>query len=126
MRRESNSNRSERNELARPNKRRATGWAGGTEEKCERVRDREEAEAGELRRQCAELVGENAEAIAKTRALPPMGLNARAADVWEPLFVLPDLRGAGIGRKKRGRRRWRCRERSKRTMRSGRYCWIAW
>jgi hypothetical protein len=62
------------------------------EEECEELRDLEE-EGRTLRRKCARFVIDHEEAIRAARPKAPAGLNNRAADVWEPLFVLADLAG---------------------------------
>jgi hypothetical protein len=63
-------------------------------EECERLKM---MKATELKRRCARFVLDHAAEI--TNADPPMpaGLTNRAADIWEPLFVLADLAG-GIWR----------------------------
>jgi hypothetical protein len=62
-------------------------------EKCERLRNFKDEEAAELRRQCAEFVEQHREEIANAEPAIPEGLNDRAGDIWEPLFVLADLAG---------------------------------
>jgi hypothetical protein len=70
-------------------------------EKCERIRNLSPAEAAELHRQCAEFVQQHRDLIAGAQPLIPDGLNDRAADIWEPLFVLADLAGGGWPEKAR-------------------------
>jgi hypothetical protein len=64
-----------------------------TAEKCERIRSLKSAESAHLRRQCADFVRQHRDHIANAQPLIPDGLNHRAADIWEPLFVLADLAG---------------------------------
>jgi hypothetical protein len=59
-------------------------------EKCDRIRD---LETTTLRRQCARVVLDHSKEIAHARPELPASLNDRAADIWEPLFVLADLAG---------------------------------
>jgi hypothetical protein len=47
----------------------------------------------DLRRQCLLFVADHGKAIAATQPSLPPALNDRAADIWEPLFVLADLAG---------------------------------
>jgi putative DNA primase/helicase len=61
-----------------------------TEEECERLRN---LEPGPLRQQCARLVADHADEIARARPEVPAILNDRASDVWEPLLALADLAG---------------------------------
>ena len=54
-------------------------------EKCERLKFLD----GEvLRRKCARFVEDHAEEIQSAQPTIPEALNDRAADIWEPLFVL--------------------------------------
>jgi putative DNA primase/helicase len=50
-------------------------------------------EGAELRRKCARFIRDHAAAIKSAQPAIPSGLNDRAADIWEPLFVLADLAG---------------------------------
>jgi hypothetical protein len=59
-------------------------------EKCERLRN---LKGTDLRRKCARFVMDHAEEIAGATPEIPEDLNDRAADIWEPLFVLADLAG---------------------------------
>ena len=59
-------------------------------EQCERIRN---LETTTLRRQCARFVLDHGQQIANARPELPKSLNDRAADIWEPLFVLADLAG---------------------------------
>jgi putative DNA primase/helicase len=59
-------------------------------EECEKLRD---LDGSVLRRKCARFVLDNANRIANARPAMPPELNDRAADVWEPLFVLAELAG---------------------------------
>jgi hypothetical protein len=59
-------------------------------EQCKRIRD---LDTTNLRRQCARFVLDHAQEIAAARPEIPRALNDRAADIWEPLFVLADLAG---------------------------------
>ncbi len=59
-------------------------------DKCERLRS---FKGEDLRRQCARFVLDHAAQIAAAEPQLPAGLNDRAADIWEPLFVLADLAG---------------------------------
>jgi hypothetical protein len=59
-------------------------------EACERLN---RLDTSILQRQCARFVLDNTNAIANDRPKIPTGLNDRAADIWEPLFVLADLAG---------------------------------
>ncbi|MDB6059021.1 MAG: hypothetical protein JWO95_2865 [Verrucomicrobiales bacterium] len=57
-------------------------------EKCERLKSLD----GEiLRRKCARFVQDHAEEIQSAQPTIPEALNDRAADIWEPLFVLADI-----------------------------------
>jgi hypothetical protein len=60
------------------------------EERCERLR---KFSAGDLKRKCLRFVLDNAAAIAAAEPALPPELNDRAADIWEPLFVIADLAG---------------------------------
>jgi putative DNA primase/helicase len=60
-------------------------------EKCERLRELDRAQAGQLRQQCARFAADHAQAIAQSKPPMPAALNDRAADLWEPLLVLADL-----------------------------------
>jgi putative DNA primase/helicase len=60
------------------------------QEQCERLRN---VDTQSLRQQCARFVLDHASQITSaTPAIPPT-LHDRAADIWEPLFVLADLAG---------------------------------
>jgi hypothetical protein len=59
-------------------------------EQCQRIRG---LNTLDLRRQCARFVLDHAQAITNARTEIPDPLNDRAADIWEPLFVLADLVG---------------------------------
>jgi putative DNA primase/helicase len=59
-------------------------------EDCERLRN---FETSNLRQRCAQFVSENRAAIASAESEIPKSLHDRAADIWEPLFVLADLAG---------------------------------
>src|SRR5262249_6250992 len=61
-------------------------------EQCERLRNLDPI-AADLRRQCARLVLDHQQQIAKTSPALPDTLNDREADLWEPLFVLADIAG---------------------------------
>ena len=60
---------------------------------CERLRDLDTMPLEELRRKCARFVLDNEQAIARAKPEPPRGLNDRAADICDPLFVIADLAG---------------------------------
>ncbi|HEY5911117.1 MAG TPA: DUF3631 domain-containing protein [Verrucomicrobiae bacterium] len=60
------------------------------DEKCERLR---KFKAGDLKRKCLRFVLDHAAAIASAQPDIPPELNDRAADIWEPLFVIADLAG---------------------------------
>jgi hypothetical protein len=62
-------------------------------EPCERLN---RLDTSNLQRQCARFVLDNASAIANERPAIPAALNDRAADIWEPLFVLADLAGGNF------------------------------
>ncbi len=62
----------------------------GTDEACERLK---RLNATELKRKCARFVADHAAEIAAAEPAIPAGLTNRAADIWEPLFVLADLAG---------------------------------
>src|SRR5205814_1055441 len=59
-------------------------------EECTRIR---ELDTLDLRRQCARFVLDHTKEIAAAKPEIPRSLNDRAADIWEPLFVLADLAG---------------------------------
>jgi hypothetical protein len=59
-------------------------------EDCERLRN---FEVSNLRERCAQFVSENRAAIGSAEPEIPESLHDRAADIWEPLFVLADLAG---------------------------------
>lgn len=59
-------------------------------EDCERLRN---FESSNLRERCAQFVSQNRAAIASEEPEIPESLHDRAADIWEPLFVLADLAG---------------------------------
>ncbi len=59
-------------------------------EPCERLRD---LDGTEMRRRCAEFVGQHEVEIANARPRIPAALNDRAGDIWEPLLALADLAG---------------------------------
>jgi putative DNA primase/helicase len=59
-------------------------------EDCERLRN---FEVSNLRERCAQFVNENRAAIGSAEPEIPESLHDRAADIWEPLFVLADLAG---------------------------------
>jgi hypothetical protein len=67
-------------------------------EDCERLRN---FEASNLRERCAQFVRQNRAAIASAEPEIPESLHDRAADIWEPLFVLADLAGGDWPRKAR-------------------------
>jgi hypothetical protein len=69
-----------------------------TLEKCEPLRL---LDPTPLRRQAARFVLDHRDAIAAARPQLPDDLNDRAADIWEPLFVLADLAAADWPRKAR-------------------------
>jgi len=60
------------------------------QEQCDRLRD---LRTTSLREQCLRFVHDHQSAIAAAQPLIPATLNDRAADIWEPLFVLADLVG---------------------------------
>jgi hypothetical protein len=60
------------------------------EEECERLKH---LDTTELKRKCARFVADHAAEMAKAEPEIPEGLTNRAADIWEPLFVLADLAG---------------------------------
>ncbi|HSU54247.1 MAG TPA: DUF3631 domain-containing protein, partial [Candidatus Dormibacteraeota bacterium] len=60
------------------------------DEQCERLRN---LDATDLRRQCARFVLDHAGPIASAAPMLPAELNDRAADIWEPLFIIADLAG---------------------------------
>src|SRR4051794_16809454 len=59
-------------------------------QECEKLRN---LDGNILRRKCARFVMDHAEEIRQGRPVMPEGLNDRAADVWEPLFVLAEIAG---------------------------------
>jgi hypothetical protein len=61
-----------------------------SDQKCERLRH---LQPEPLKRQCARFVLDHADTIAAAEPELPPELNDRAADIWEPLFVLADLAG---------------------------------
>jgi hypothetical protein len=67
-------------------------------EDCDRLR---KFEASNLRERCAQFVSQNRAAIASAEPEIPESLHDRAADIWEPLFVLADLAGGDWPRKAR-------------------------
>lgn len=67
-------------------------------EDCERLRN---FESSNLRERCAQFVRQNRAAIASAEPEIPESLHDRAADIWEPLFVLADLAGGDWPRKAR-------------------------
>ncbi len=67
-------------------------------EDCDRLRN---FEASNLRQRCAQFVSQNRAAIASAAPEIPQSLHDRAADIWEPLFVLADLAGGDWPRKAR-------------------------
>jgi hypothetical protein len=60
-------------------------------EECERLRS---VDTRALQQQCARFVLDHAPQIASASPVIPPTLHDRAADIWEPLFVLADLAGA--------------------------------
>ena len=60
------------------------------DEECERTRNLDPVD---LRKRCAQFALEHRETIAGARADIPKELNDRAADIWEPLFVIADIAG---------------------------------
>ena len=60
---------------------------------CQRLRDLDAMPLEELRRKCARFVLDHEGAIARAKPELPLGLNDRAADICEPLFVIADLAG---------------------------------
>ena len=60
------------------------------EEPCERLR---KFDAGDIKRKCLRFALDHAEQIAAAEPDIPRELNDRAADIWEPLFVIADLAG---------------------------------
>jgi len=63
------------------------------EEICERLKKLTKQQALVLRRKCARVVTDHAEAIESMEPVLPNELNDRAADIWEPLLVLAELAG---------------------------------
>jgi putative DNA primase/helicase len=70
-------------------------------EKTERLRALKRPEAAAIHRLCEEFVQQHRDAIANAQPAIPEGLNDRAADIWEPLFVLADLAGGDWPQKAR-------------------------
>jgi hypothetical protein len=62
------------------------------DEQCDRLRDIDDHVAS-LKERCAKFVADNQDRIAGARPPIPQALSDRAADIWEPLFVLADLAG---------------------------------
>lgn len=60
------------------------------QEQCERLRN---LDTRSLQQQCARFVLDHASQIAGASPVIPPTLHDRAADIWEPLFVLADLAG---------------------------------
>jgi putative DNA primase/helicase len=60
------------------------------EEPCERLR---KFNSGDIKRKCLRFALDHADQIAASQPDIPRELNDRAADVWEPLFVIADLAG---------------------------------
>ncbi len=60
------------------------------DEPCERLR---KFSAGDIMSKCLRFVLDHAEQIAAAEPDIPSELNDRAADIWEPLFVIADLAG---------------------------------
>jgi hypothetical protein len=60
------------------------------EEHCERLR---KFKPGDVKRKCLRFVLDHADKIAIAEPEIPRELNDRAADIWEPLFVMADLAG---------------------------------
>ena len=60
------------------------------QEQCERLRN---VDTRALQQQCARFVLDHAPQIASASPAIPPTLHDRAADIWEPLFVLADLAG---------------------------------
>ena len=67
-------------------------------ERCERLRT---LKGKEFRRKCARFVMDHANEITVGQPEIPADLNDRAADIWEPLFVLADMAGTDWGQKAR-------------------------
>lgn len=61
-----------------------------SEDSCERLR---KFDPGDVKRKCLRFVLDHAAEIAAAEPHIPGELNDRAADVWEPLFVIADLAG---------------------------------
>ena len=70
-------------------------------EKTERLRSLKREEADAIHRLCEDFVRQHRDAIANAQPAIPEGLNDRAADIWEPLFVLADLKGGDWPQKAR-------------------------
>ncbi|HWX22761.1 MAG TPA: DUF3631 domain-containing protein, partial [Candidatus Binatia bacterium] len=60
------------------------------DEPCERLR---KFDPGDIKRKCLRFVLDHKEQIAAAEPEIPRELNDRAADIWEPLFVIADLAG---------------------------------
>jgi hypothetical protein len=60
------------------------------QEQCERLRN---VDTRSLQQQCARFVLDHVAQIASASPVIPPTLHDRAADIWEPLFVLADLAG---------------------------------
>lgn len=60
------------------------------EEQCVRLR---KFDPGDIKRKCLRFVLDHAKEIASAEPEIPKELNDRAADIWEPLFVIADLAG---------------------------------
>ena len=63
------------------------------DEKTEKLRHTDRTLFTNVSRKCRRFVDDNAEAIKSTRPVMPDELNDRAADNWEPLFILARLAG---------------------------------
>ena len=59
-------------------------------ERCERLKN---LDALPLRQKCLRFVLDHQSTIAQAQPQIPPDLNDRAADIWEPLFVLADIAG---------------------------------
>jgi len=68
------------------------------DEQCGRLRDLDTAD---LTQRCAAFVRRHAKAISTARPQVPDVLHDRAADIWEPLFILADLAGGDWPQKAR-------------------------
>jgi hypothetical protein len=60
------------------------------DEPCARLR---KFQAGDIKRKCLRFALDHADQIAAAEPDIPSELNDRAADIWEPLFVIADLAG---------------------------------